>query len=138
MKKLLVYLVPFLMAFSCEEDPLKSKCEAMVLTNDLAGVRTDEYSIDTAYVEGNCLKLRVAYGGGAGASAVKFEMYQGKQVAESIPPQRWLKLVLDDQDYAKAIIRRELSYDLTSTKVDTKGAVLLNLEGYNKRLLYQY
>lgn len=110
----------------------------MILSNDLSSIRTDEFDIDTAYVEDNCLKVSVAYGGGTSPSAVKFVMYQGKQVAESIPPQRWLKLTLDDQDYAKAIIRRELSYDLTSTKIDTKGAVLLNLEGYDKRLLYQY
>lgn len=134
--------MPLIMALTCQDakDEVAAKtCETMLTADDLSAVRTDEFGIDTAYVSGNCLKVRVVYGGGFGSEELaKFEMHLSKAVAESNPPQRWLKLSLDDKDFAKALVRRELSYSLVSARLGGSGKLILNLQGYPKSLIYEY
>lgn len=110
-------------------------CEEIAVQKDLDLLTTDPFHIDTAYVENNCLKLKVNYGGGCGN--VSFKMYRNTVVFESYPPQTMIKLTLDDKDGCKALIYKDLSYSLAEIKQQIGKPVLLRLENYKHFVLYE-
>lgn len=130
-----------LMAFSCETnttDDLKpnTACETVTLVEDLGSLKTDDFAIDSVAIKDNCLHVWVMYGGGCGGA--DFKMYQSKLVMQSYPPQLTMKLTLDDKDFCKALIGKELSYDLSTARIENKGSVILRLEGFKQSIRYDY
>jgi hypothetical protein len=97
----------------------------------------DEFAFDSVWIEGDCLKASVLYGGGCGD--ILFQMYWDGAVMESYPVQVRLKLSFMDNDFCKALIHKDLAYDLRSLRVGGKARkVIVHLEGWNGSLVYNY
>ena len=118
------------LGLSCKNtDNVTNDCEVINVQDDLSQLTTDEFRIDTAYVQNNCLKLKVNYGGGCGN--VFFKMYRNHTVFQSNPQQTTIKLTLDDKDFCKALIYKDLSYDITDLTKEIGKPVLIRIENYN-------
>ena len=117
-------------------NPVQGNCEPVVLTQDLDQLQSDWFVIDSAYVQDNCLKIQVAYGGGGGGE-VFFELHRSNQLFQSLPQQLPIRLTLVDRDFGKAMIYKEISFDLTEIAQVTGKPVLLKLQDYELPIRYE-
>jgi hypothetical protein len=97
----------------------------------------DEFVFDSVWIEGNCLKANVIYGGGCGD--VLFQLLWNGAIMESNPPLVQLKLSFVDNDLCKALIHKTLSYDISMLQVGGSGRkVFVHLKDWKKQLIYTY
>ena len=74
---------------------------------------------------------------GCSGDSWKIELIDAGSVKESDPPQRDLRLSLDNDELCEAFITRELSFNISRLKVEG-GRVQLNLSNSNDQILYEY
>lgn len=97
----------------------------------------DSFAYDSVWIEGDCLKANVLYGGGCGD--VLFQLVWDGAVMESYPVQVRLKLSFMDNDLCKALIHKDLAYDISMLKVGgSNHKVIVHLEGWKGPLIYNY
>lgn len=97
----------------------------------------DEFAFDSVWIEGDCLKADVLYGGGCGD--VLFQLVWDGFVMESYPAQVRLKLSFMDNDYCKALIHKSLAYDISMLRFGgSDKKVIVHLDGWNSQLIYTY
>lgn len=112
-------------------------CESMTYnSNAVNNISTDYYTIDTVFINNNCLNIWVSYSGGCGDS--DFKLYYSNRVKESMPPKTSLKLQLFDNDPCRAIVQQKLFYNLSffDDYADGEG-ILLQLSGTEKSVMYR-
>ena len=119
-------------------NPSLPECDTPVLIDaDLyQNGPADEYFFQSAEIDGNCLKMVVRYGGGC--DDVIFQLVDAEAIMESLPIQRNIRLSLQDNDFCEALVTQELNYDLTPLQVDGYSKIILNLQGTQESLTYQY
>jgi len=119
-------------------DPPVSECDNPVIIDaDLYDTApADEFYYPSATIDGNCLKISVQYGGGC--EDVIFQMIDASVIMESFPIQRNIRLSLEDNDFCKALVTQELNYDLLPLQVDGYSKIILNLQGFEESLIYNY
>ena len=66
------------------------------------------------------------------------ELIDSGAVMESAPPQRNIRMVLDNQELCQAVIRKETSFDISSLQVEGTDKVILHLENFEEDILYEY
>lgn len=101
--------------------------------------RSDPFEIKNARIEGNLLLLEITYSGGCAWH--KFECIGSEAVMKSLPPQRSLRLIHDnDNDSCEGIVHESLEIDISSLAISqTAGSeIVLILEGLNETLNYVY
>ena len=111
-------------------------CESMTYNSSAVdNISTDYYSIDTLFIDNNCLNIWVSYVGGCGDS--DFKLYYSDIVYESMPPTTNLLLQLNDNDPCKAIVQQKLYYNLSFfDEYKQNNGILLKLSGIDKSVLY--
>ena len=119
-------------------DPPVSNCEdiAIIDADQYINGPADEFFWQSASIDGDCLKLVVRYGGGC--EEVDFKLYDSSAIMESFPLQRNIRISLDDDDFCEALVTQELSYDLTPLQVEGYSKIILNLQGFDESLTYNY
>ncbi len=120
------------------DSPLPSTCDTPVVVDaDLyENAPADEFQFQSVIIDGSCLKVIVRYGGGC--EEVVFQLIDASAIMESFPIQRNIRLSLEDNDQCKALITQELFYDLTPLQVEGNSKIILNLQGFQGSLTYQY
>lgn len=101
--------------------------------------RSDACTITSARIEGNTLWIDVEYSGGCGWH--KFELIGSAGIMKSLPPQRSIKLVHDnDDDMCEGWVKQTIEADITNLAASqTSGSeIVLILDGYNEKLKYTY
>ena len=130
-----------LMNFQCddEDDVQLSTCDfAVVLDNSIyETIESDFYSLTTAEIDGDCLNVNISASGCDGSTWV-LTLVDSEDIAESMPPQRYLKLALANNEVCLAVFNKEQSFDLTGLKIAGVSEVLLNIEGFSGSILYTY
>ncbi len=112
------------------------KCLQIQVNDNFTSLASDPFSIDRAVIEDNCLKLTVTYGGGCGEA--NFMLYRKNSVRESYPPQLQMHVTLDDKDHCKALITKDIFYDLSSLPfVEAGQTIMLHIDGYNTPVAYK-
>lgn len=119
-------------------DPPLPECDNLVVVdaNFYQNGPADEFYFQSATIDGNCLKMIVQYGGGC--EAVIFQLIDASVILESFPIQRNIRLSLEDNDNCEALVTQELNYDLTPLQVDGYAKIVLNLQGSQESLIYNY
>ncbi len=145
MKKLLFALLipgffpactPETMVAHVERDSLPCE-ESVIVDKDLfAHAPDDEFVLSQAAIDGDCLNLTIGYGGGC--DEVTLKLIDAEAVLQSQPVQRKIRLSLEDHDHCEAFLTRELSFDLTPLRISNDTQVSLQLQGWDKALLYTY
>ena len=117
-------------------DSTDNFCEAMTFNSTTVdNISTDYYSIDTLFIENDCLNIWVSYSGGCGDS--DFKLYFSNIVNHSDIPRTSLLLQLINNDPCQAIVQQKLYYNLSffdEYKLNT--GILLELSGTDKSVMY--
>ena len=89
-------------------------------------------------IEGNCLKIKFTSSGCDGKSWVVKLIDEGTISTTSIglPPQRTLRLSLDNQEACAAVFGKEISFNIEDLQIPGSNKVLLDISG--KSILYEY
>ncbi len=128
--------------FSCEENEIVNSDKSIfddkivVDENLYENAPSDVFTFKNVEIENNCLIVKIEYGGGCGK--IELNLYDSGKVMESYPVQRNIRLSLKDEDYCKALITKEFSFDLTPIKLGEHDKIILNLLDWNDRLIYEY
>lgn len=97
---------------------------------------SDDFELTNAEVIGDSLKLTISYGGGCGN--VEAKLIDSENILESSPIQRNIKLSLKDNDNCEAFLTKVISFDLTPIRLADQNQIILNLEGWDSQLTYDY
>lgn len=95
--------------------------------------------ISNAALDGNILKLTVAYSGGCEDQV--FDLVGNEMIMKSFPPKRNMTLVRDSKgDACREFITKELLFDLTELSYKKKNGseIILQLNGYDKEIRYVF
>ncbi len=145
MKKLMFFvfgLASLLFAFSAchnfDPEPDPGVCDQTVEVN--AGLykkgESAHYTLSNVRIDGDCLKLTVVSSGCSGVTW-KIKLVDSGAIAESFPEQRWARVILNNEELCDAIIRKEVSFDLTPLRTGS-GKLTLHLKDWDETLLYTY
>lgn len=143
MKLQLVFLLlisPLLLSQSCESetiDPNPDCPERVEISSKLyAEAPSDELSILSAVISGDCLEIEFTASGCDG-SAWEIKLIDADVIMESYPVQRNIRISLKNQEECDAVITKELSFDISPLQLDY-DKILLNLTNSGDQLLYEY
>ncbi len=145
MKNLLYIILLAVLISSCgqskkitsNEKPILEPCEPITFTDDqFRDIESDYYSLDSLFIDNNCLNIWVSYGGGCGDS--EFTLLYNNKVMKSMPPKTNLMLKFTDNDNCRAIVQQKLYYDLSFFDDYAKsGGINLRLVGLDSSVLYK-
>jgi hypothetical protein len=141
MKKSLLYLILALVCFqvlSCAKDDNLPLADSAVLIDSKAynSALSDNYGIQSIKINGDFLIIKFSASGCDGNSW-KVKLIDSGAVAESNPPQRYLILSLENKEICQAVITKELTFEISTLRVDGKR-VWLNFKNFDKGILYEY
>ncbi|MTB50459.1 hypothetical protein [Lewinella sp. W8] len=88
-------------------------------------------------VDGDCLFLTFGASGCSGDSWT-FELVGGSAIAESLPPQRGIRFLLDNDEACLAFFTRTVQFDIVDLRAAGEESVTLNLMGSDLSVLYDY
>ncbi len=136
-----VVLIMLLALFNaCEEDGVKaSNCDSIVAldANSYQNETSDFYTIISASIQENCLQIEYSASGCSGESW-KEKMVDEEVILESFPIQRNLKMILDNPEACAAVFTKTVSFDLIPIQTEDYTRIILNIDGYDEPLLYDY
>jgi len=136
-------LIPFLcLAFffscnksseSCEDSNLKVEINEQ-LFDDLEAFSISFVDI---LIEGDCLTLGIADSGCDGSKWTG-RLIDSGATTFSLPPQRFLKFVLDNPEDCEALIQKEFSFDIHDLKLEGVESVILKIENHRTDVVYSF
>ncbi len=147
MRQLLIYSILLLVfiSTSCKSTKKVSKepeiapdiCESIIFTDkQYNNVKSDYYSVDTLFIDNNCLNIWVTYSGGCGDA--KFKLIYNNKVLQSMPPKTNLFLQFTDNDNCRAEVQQKLYYNLSFFEEHAEnGGISLRLSDIGKTVLYK-
>jgi len=140
---LLSYVV--LVGFACGtkyRNVISSDERLMINNNFYKQAESDSYSIDDVKLTDNTLSVTITANSCNDASW-EVKLLDSDRVAESAPPQRYLKLYFKlqesgDEPCDKDKVSRTYSFNISSLKVKGYKNLRLNLQGYKEAIDYKY
>jgi len=117
--------------------PIRPSCDKDVIVSDSLYTSAPNHAFEIAdmKIEGNCLKIKFSTYECAGYS-LNVQLIDSGVIAESIPPQRTLRLSIDSKEFCSAWITKEMSFNIEDLQVKGESRVQLNISG--KGILYEY
>lgn len=113
------------------------ECDTLTLVDGEAFKKESHpVQIQEVVLEGDCLELTFAFSGCS--DDIGIQLVDKDIVAESNPPQCYLRLILEDAGLCTAAFSKTMSFDLTPSRVKGGDAVIFHLEGWEDWLLYNY
>ncbi|MEO9872819.1 hypothetical protein [Ekhidna sp.] len=125
---------------ACEEDDIiSSDCDSLITLDaeKYQNGASSQFSIVSVSIAGDCLEIEYSSSGCDGESWEE-EMIDSEEILESFPIQRKLRMLLKNEEACAAIFTKTVSFDLTPVQTENYSSVILNLDGYDEPLLYQY
>ncbi|MAZ92817.1 MAG: hypothetical protein P8N48_06260 [Bacteroidales bacterium] len=118
--------------------PAKEYCEFLNFTNaQYSDLESDYYTIDSLFIDNDCLNVWVSYSGGCGNS--EFKLFYNDLLMNSMPPKVNLLLQLDDDDNCRAIVQQKLYFNLSFfTEYANNGGIVLRMAGTDASVTYSY
>jgi len=138
-KRILIGLVVVLGFIACNNDDDDSNnCDqvTIVSSEQYETAPNDQLFINTLELNGDCLKINLSSSGCSG-DTWNLKLIDSESIMESNPPQRNLRLSLNNEEDCEALITIELTFDVYDLRVDG-NKVLLNITNSNDQILYEY
>ena len=136
-----VVLMISLSQYSCnkKDTSVIEECGDHVITSHDAFVNypNDDLDIIDVEIDGECLTIKFAAGGCDGETW-KVELVAEEAIQKSLPPQRTMRLSLEDKEECEAYITKEVTYDLLSTRYADGKEIILRLEDWKEEIRYIY
>ncbi len=135
--KIHIWLIAGALMFVASCQKAHRSCDRQVIISQDAykSAPDDPVTIQSLKLKEGCLKIQFSSGGCNGQSW-KVELIDQGTVAESNPPQRTLRLSLENKELCKAIITKEMTFDISSLRVKGSRSVWLRIS--DKSILYEY
>ncbi|MEM0940012.1 MAG: hypothetical protein AAF600_07015 [Bacteroidota bacterium] len=136
MKKIVLPLFILIsVSFACDDDQTEVSCGPYAITSeDYENIQSDPFSISSSEIIDNCLSIEIITGGCDGESWTA-QLYKSEAETFSLPPQLFMKLVLNDDEYCEAAIKKTFQFDLTPI-IDQREQFIIRLEGWDQLLEY--
>ena len=136
-----VVLMISLIQYSCDKEDtiVTSDCGDHAITSHDAFVNypNDDLNIIDVVIEGDCLIIKFGSSGCDGETW-KVELVAEEAIQKSLPPQRSMRLSLEDKEECEAYITKEVIYDLQSTRYADGKEIILRLEDWKEEIRYIY
>jgi len=97
----------------------------------------DDVQLLSSAISGDCLMLSISASGCDGSTWTT-AIYDQGLVAESSPEQRYLRISLDNREECDAVITKDITFDLSPIQIQNDGRLILNIQGSDESLLYNY
>ncbi|WP_179321200.1 hypothetical protein [Winogradskyella helgolandensis] len=136
----LLLLCMLLMNFQCDDDDtVVIPCGLEVITDSTTyeSSETSYFGVLNVSLNNDCLMVHIT-SSGCDASSWELTLIDSENIAESMPPQRYMKLTLYNNEACLAVFEKEETFDLTSLQVEGTNEVVLNIEGLPDSVLYTY
>lgn len=124
----------------CEDNPTPTTdcddtciIDADLYNNDLGNYI---FIIETN-IEDDCLSITYS-SSGCSADGWIVDLYDSEAIAESLPPQRSLRLNVSNTGECAAVFTNTTSFDISNLQVEGNSSCLLNLQGVDEAILYNY
>lgn len=100
-------------------------------------ITTINYTISDVNLSGDCLQITI---GSSGCNADQWQMnlYSTDSFYTINPLQRAVKLKLINNQECLAVFQKTKSFDLTPFQIKGQNQISLNIEGWNKTIMYKY
>ncbi|TXE16584.1 hypothetical protein ES692_12470 [Psychroserpens burtonensis] len=124
----------------CDDDDFDYvPCDQTVVVDDafFESAQTHEYEFDSLEISDSCLFVNISASGCDGNSW-SMVLVASDDIGDSFPEQRYLKLVLTNDEVCLAIVSQGRSFDLTTIQVGGSNEIILNIEGFPESLTYTY
>ena len=96
----------------------------------------DPFMLEDVSLEGDCLTLKVQYGGGCGGA--EFTLVDKNDIVKTFPVTRYIRLALKDQDNCEALITEDRIYDLSPLQIEGETQINLILQNWEGEIIYSY
>ncbi|MEM6515983.1 MAG: hypothetical protein AAF688_07350 [Bacteroidota bacterium] len=135
----LCYLALFTNTTCDEDDETATSCgpAAVIDPGFFESAVSSDFSTLSAEIMDNCLTVEISASGCSGESW-SLVLVDSGAVAESSPEQRLLKLVFGNEELCLAVIGQTRMFDLTNLQVENSNSIILNIEGIEEGLTYDY
>ena len=125
-----------------EQDEVLFPCsqQTVISATEYQTATSDPVSIDSLGITGNCLAITFSSGGCDG-DTWQVRLVDSGSIAESLPPQRSLKLLLENQEVCLAMVTKTMVFDIHELEAEGEVSMLLNIidsDGENSQILYEY
>ncbi|WLD23576.1 hypothetical protein NU10_12835 [Flavobacterium dauae] len=100
-------------------------------------VSTNNYTITNVVLNGNCLEITVS-SSGCNPNNWDMNFVASEVVVETLPNQWNAKVELINNEACQAVFQKTVSFDLKDFQWTGQNQVLLNIDGWNTPILYQY
>ncbi|MFV0607484.1 MAG: hypothetical protein ACK5NK_16775 [Niabella sp.] len=143
--KYLLISIAFIMITSCTRqqqsgmDIKADGTESTAIINDqhYSNIPVNNFRISSCVVKGDQLEITITSGGCSG-NDWQVALVGNSMIAESYPPQRYAKISFTNTEDCFAYISKKYSFDITPFRVSGMNTVIINLQGWNKQLVYAY
>jgi len=114
-------------------------CESVVTINEKQynQASPNTFNIIKCEIKDDCLEVTITASGCSGSTWISKIVSNGI-IAESYPPQRYLKIMFTNKEVCDAIASRKFTYNLKPMRVTGTNEVALNLKDWTQGLFYQY
>ena len=137
-------ILPFLMIFTiiaCSDDRAKDlaqNCQSSTLISQeqYESATASSITINSLDIIGDCLKVNFS-SSGCNGDKWEVQLIDSGDVLESFPPQRNLKLSLENKEDCQSYITKEITFDVSNLQVDG-NQVKLNFPNSEIRVMYEY
>jgi len=143
MKKKLFLALMGLITLSCskereDENENLANCdfEILISAEQYADAPSDHLTINSLTIDDNCLKISFSSRGCDG-DTWELQLIDSEDFLESDPPQRNLRLSLNNEELCLAYITKEMSFDISSLQEDG-NKLQLNLTNSDQSIVYEY
>lgn len=140
MRNIILFLIPVIAFFgSCEKDDVcNTDCDQKGIVSDFmyGNAPADPVSILETEILGDCLRIKFGSSGCSGESW-KVHLVASEMEYFSIPPQRDLRLSLENPELCEAYITREITFDVKDLRTSA-NMVQLNIVNGDTSVIYEY
>ncbi len=101
-----------------------------------ATFKTDPFTLDSVWIDDNCLNLVVRYDGGCGTA--ECGLYHTNKILQSYPPKTALWIKFTDNDPCRSEVTKQFRFKLTPFEnYALNGGILFTFTGTGKRVLFK-
>lgn len=92
------------------------------------------YTIKGVSISENCLTITITSSGCSGNTWEASLVDSGEQT-NGLPPQRFLKLVLTNNESCLSVFERSFTFDISSIRSQQSEVILLNIRGWDSQIV---
>ncbi len=129
----------FFVLGSCNRyDPDPPSCDYEVMVDEALykNGSSGQFTLSDVKIVGDCLTLSVTASGCSG-DTWELKMVDSGAIAESYPVQRYMRLLLKNDELCDAVITKKVSFDLRPIRVGG-DKIIIHLKDWDPSLLYTY